>query len=331
MGDGRGGCGEIEGPSPRARSVELASRREATTAGKPAQSRYADASHEQADHHRPPRPTCTWGRSPASRRAIGTLKRALGYANWHAQPPVRLPAGRARPHRRRPRHAGARPHRRHRRPHQHRPAAGAHQCARLAARALGAPRRGERHSRQPRHLFAARRRSRHRALGGLHDLGRARGRARRARRGFPFVRMLGGGVALIGVNSAVPTPPLVASGRVGAAQLARLAAVLERLGAARALPPGADPPSAAAGPGQALRAELADAAALEAVLARHGAELVIHGHNHHQHAGLVRHSVERAAAGGRRAVGVARTAAQARAARSLQSLPHRGGRPGASS
>ena len=35
---------------------------------------------------------------------------------------------------------------------------------------------------------------------------------------FPFVRMLGP-VALIGINSAVPTPPLVASGRLGAAQL----------------------------------------------------------------------------------------------------------------
>jgi hypothetical protein len=35
-------------------------------------------------------------------------------------------------------------------------------------------------------------------------------------------------------------------------------------------------------PGQAKRYRgLEDAAALEAVLARHGAELVIHGHNHH--------------------------------------------------
>ena len=89
-----------------------------------------------------------------------------------------------------------------------------------------------------------------------------------------------GGVALIGVNSAVPTPPLVASGRLGPEQLARVAAVLERLG-------GADvfrlvlihhPPL----PGQAKRyRELEDAAALESALARHGAELVIHGHNHH--------------------------------------------------
>ena len=49
---------------------------------------------------------------------------------------------------------------------------------------------------------------------------------------FPFVRMRGP-VAIIGVNSAVPTPPLVALGRVGAAQIGRLAGILERLGRAR--------------------------------------------------------------------------------------------------
>ena len=95
---------------------------------------------------------------------------------------------------------------------------------------------------------------------------------------FPFVRMLGR-VALIGVNSAVPTPPFVASGRVGEEQLARLAAILDRLG-------GGDvfrlvlihhPPL----PGQAGRKrDLEDAPALQAVLSRHGAELVVHGHNH---------------------------------------------------
>jgi 3',5'-cyclic AMP phosphodiesterase CpdA len=96
---------------------------------------------------------------------------------------------------------------------------------------------------------------------------------------FPYVRMLGP-VALIGINSAVPTPPLVASGRLGAGQLARIAAVLERLARADIfrLVLIHHPPL----PGQARRhRELEDAAALEAVLARHGAELVIHGHNHH--------------------------------------------------
>lgn len=95
---------------------------------------------------------------------------------------------------------------------------------------------------------------------------------------FPFVRRIGR-VALIGLNSAVPTPPFRASGRLGEAQLARLGPILDRLGAADAIrvilihhPPL---------PGQASNAKaLQDAAALEAILTHHGAELVLHGHNH---------------------------------------------------
>ena len=95
---------------------------------------------------------------------------------------------------------------------------------------------------------------------------------------FPYVRMLGP-VALIGINSAVPTPPLIASGRCGADQLGRVAATLERLGRAGAfrLVLIHHPPL----PGQAGRyRELTDAGEVQAVLERHGAELVIHGHNH---------------------------------------------------
>src|SRR5690606_12726471 len=44
----------------------------------------------------------------------------------------------------------------------------------------------------------------------------------------PFVRVIGD-VALIGLNSAVETPPGLAWGRIGGAQLAALAGVLERL------------------------------------------------------------------------------------------------------
>jgi 3',5'-cyclic AMP phosphodiesterase CpdA len=96
---------------------------------------------------------------------------------------------------------------------------------------------------------------------------------------FPFVRMVGP-VALIGLNSAVPTRPLVASGRLGTRQLLHVAAVLERLARASVfrLVLIHHPPL----PGQAKRyRDLEDAAALETVLAGHGAELVIHGHNHH--------------------------------------------------
>jgi 3',5'-cyclic AMP phosphodiesterase CpdA len=95
---------------------------------------------------------------------------------------------------------------------------------------------------------------------------------------FPFVRRLDG-VALIGLNSAVPTPPLIAAGRVGRDQLARLADVLERAkrqGLFR-LVLIHHPPL----PGQAAASRgLRDAAALQAILVAHGAELVIHGHNH---------------------------------------------------
>jgi 3',5'-cyclic AMP phosphodiesterase CpdA len=95
---------------------------------------------------------------------------------------------------------------------------------------------------------------------------------------FPFVRLLGR-VALVGVNSAVATPPLMAWGRVGRDQLVAVAEALAGLGRADLFrvilihhPPL---------PGQASRARgLLDAAALGDVLSRHGAELVIHGHNH---------------------------------------------------
>ena len=97
-------------------------------------------------------------------------------------------------------------------------------------------------------------------------------------RGFPYVRR-SGCVALIGLNSAVETRPFVAAGRVGEDQLAALDRVLAELS-------GSDvarvvlihhPPL----PGQApkLRA-LRDAGALQDVLQRRGAELVLHGHNH---------------------------------------------------
>ena len=97
-------------------------------------------------------------------------------------------------------------------------------------------------------------------------------------RGFPYVRHIGP-VALIGVNSAVPTPPFVAAGRLGAHQIAALANVLDRVrgeGLARVVMIH-HPPL----PGQApKRRALEDAPALKAVLGQHGAELVLHGHNH---------------------------------------------------
>lgn len=96
--------------------------------------------------------------------------------------------------------------------------------------------------------------------------------------GTPAVRRRGP-VALIGVSSAVPTGPLMATGKVGAAQLAALERALldaREAGLFRVVmlhhPPGGDMGS----PFQRLR----DAAGMRAVLERAGAELVLHGHRH---------------------------------------------------
>lgn len=96
--------------------------------------------------------------------------------------------------------------------------------------------------------------------------------------GFPFLRRRGP-VALIGLSSAVPTLPFIATGTLGAAQLDRLSALLDRLGREGAFrvvmihhPP-------YRGGTKPLRG-LTDAAAFEAAIAAFGAELVLHGHNH---------------------------------------------------
>jgi len=96
--------------------------------------------------------------------------------------------------------------------------------------------------------------------------------------GFPYLRRRGG-VALIGLDSAVPTAPFVASGRLGAEQREKLAALLDKTrgeGLVRVVLLHHPPHRSGA---NALRG-LDDAAELEAIIARHGAELVLHGHNH---------------------------------------------------
>jgi 3',5'-cyclic AMP phosphodiesterase CpdA len=95
---------------------------------------------------------------------------------------------------------------------------------------------------------------------------------------FPFVRRFGR-IALVGVNSAIPTMPVLARGRVGGSQLDRLGRVLDRLGREGLIRivlihypplPGQSSPSR----------KLLDAEATQEVLSQHGAELVLHGHNH---------------------------------------------------
>jgi len=95
---------------------------------------------------------------------------------------------------------------------------------------------------------------------------------------FPYLRVRGS-VALIGLSSAIPTAPFVASGRLGKRQLKELAARLEETHKSRLArvimihhPPHRSGSKAGRG--------LDDCAAFEAVVSRFGAELVIHGHNH---------------------------------------------------
>lgn len=94
--------------------------------------------------------------------------------------------------------------------------------------------------------------------------------------GFPFVRTFGR-FAFVCVNSAVPTPPGDASGRVGPEQLARLSKMLHTLhgaGYARIVLIH-HPPLPEHGP-RGLR----DRKEFDPVLMEAGAELVLHGHNH---------------------------------------------------
>jgi 3',5'-cyclic AMP phosphodiesterase CpdA len=110
------------------------------------------------------------------------------------------------------------------------------------------------------------------------DEARGEVRADAAAAVFPALRVRGP-VAFIGLSSARPSPPLLATGRLGGSQLQRLEALLEqtgRQGLFRVVllhhPPV---------PGEEKwRKRLTDAAQLCAVIARQGAELVLHGHRH---------------------------------------------------
>ncbi len=95
---------------------------------------------------------------------------------------------------------------------------------------------------------------------------------------FPSLRRFGH-IALIGLNSAEPTPPAVATGRVGEQQLAALGKILDRTGTDGLCRIIMIHHSPMPGSGGRMRG-LVDASKVVSVLARHGAELIIHGHNH---------------------------------------------------
>jgi 3',5'-cyclic AMP phosphodiesterase CpdA len=93
---------------------------------------------------------------------------------------------------------------------------------------------------------------------------------------FPFLRRRGP-LALIGVSSAVPTPPLMATGWLGRAQLDALEHILALLSAEQVFrvllihhPLRSESPTK----------RLTDSGPLLALLKRYGVELILHGHDH---------------------------------------------------
>ncbi len=93
---------------------------------------------------------------------------------------------------------------------------------------------------------------------------------------FPFIRRRGA-ITLIALSTALATGPFLATGRLGEDQLARFGDALEQTrGSFRVVlihHPPVSPPN------RYLR-RLIDAAEFRAVLAKHGANLVLHGHDH---------------------------------------------------
>jgi 3',5'-cyclic AMP phosphodiesterase CpdA len=95
---------------------------------------------------------------------------------------------------------------------------------------------------------------------------------------FPFLRRRGP-LALIGLSSAVPTAPFMATGRLGQQQIMRLGELLDRCEDAFRVVLIHHPPVSK--PSRRFK-RLLDGCEFRAALRRHGAELVIHGHDHEQ-------------------------------------------------
>ncbi len=98
---------------------------------------------------------------------------------------------------------------------------------------------------------------------------------------YPSLRVRGD-IAFIGLSTACPKPPLMATGTVGARQLARLPALLDAAHARGQFRvvylhhsplPGKDK----------WRKRLTDAAQVQEIIVNHGAELVLNGHGHRSH------------------------------------------------
>jgi 3',5'-cyclic AMP phosphodiesterase CpdA len=93
---------------------------------------------------------------------------------------------------------------------------------------------------------------------------------------FPYMRRRGD-VALIALSTALPTGPFMATGRLGRRQLARFAEILAQTRGLFRIVLIHHPPRS---PLRRHLRRLVDAAQLRAVLAAHGADLLLHGHDH---------------------------------------------------
>ena len=95
--------------------------------------------------------------------------------------------------------------------------------------------------------------------------------------GFPFVRRRGN-IVLIGLSTGVPTAPFLATGWLGTKQLAELAATLNKLKNENLFRIVLihHPPISETGRNK----RLLDASVLKRVIATHGADLLLHGHDH---------------------------------------------------
>ncbi len=100
---------------------------------------------------------------------------------------------------------------------------------------------------------------------------------------FPSLRVRGD-IAFIGVSTACPKPPLLASGTAGTDQLERLRQMLAEAGRKRQFRAVYLHHSPLAG-GEPRRKHLTDAGAFREVVGEQGAELVLYGHGHQRRTG----------------------------------------------
>ena len=119
--------------------------------------------------------------------------------------------------------------------------------------------------------------TRHRFVGTFGDYLRGDAAVDVAANGasFPFVRQRGP-LALVGVSSAVPTLPLMATGTLGRAQLDTLDRTLRQLSSEQFRVLLVHHPLHS----RSRMKRLTDSKTLRAVLKRRGVELVLHGHDH---------------------------------------------------